>query len=535
MPVGMIQSRFGFIHAVAVLLLSLNCIYAFTSTTPSTTTTSTFQLAFQRTGTTVLGRTIPPQPTCTTNSLLDRHSSSSSLLSLSSSSTSSRRFLPYNCRYHRHQPSSSGHYAVTKEKESTTTTTDVTVKDVIKDVNGVPVPNGELPVDGINGEDGTEVTNGQKSSKVPSATKGKSTTTTATTMTTTLSDFNSSHVSDLLDEINKRITDGSTELIQNITTVVDEQMPQLNDTAAQEFSEYLGDLAIKLQKAQQDEIERQLVELEKLFLAPIERVAFSDAPLFEMNQNSKALNDTLTEVRAENRELILTGENSTLRSSSKLGTKELIRNLNVAPLYYSVALLYRWFQKASYPSIYLLSAYKGLANVVKSRGGPRRRWRRKRKKADSEEISYEEYIKEAEAFQTGWKRTGEIAAKGPWARKWAILRRSAEIWAYFSSFYLKDRRICNKYNSGRWSEEKFKAERSKLGAEITQNLLRLGPTFIKVRILSDGEITETFSFLSCHLPFTTASYTLIFLNSHHRSANYSQQGLILFLRNILIS
>lgn len=300
--------------------------------------------------------------------------------------------------------------------------------------------------------------------------------------TTTMTDFNSSHVTELLDEISRRITDGSTELFQNITKVVDEQMTQLPDSTTQELTEYIGDLAIKLQKAQQDEIQRQLEELEKLFMAPIERVAFSDAPLFELKQNSKVLDDALDEVRVEDRELILAGANSTLRSSARMRTRELIRNLDVAPLYYSIALLYRWFRKASYPSIYLLSAYKGVANVLKSSGGPRRRRRRNRKQ-DTEEMAYEEYMKDAEAFQSGWKRTGEIAAKGPWAKKWAILRRSAEIWAYFSSFYLKDRRICNKYKSGRWSEEKFKAERSKLGAEITQNLLRLGPTFIKVCIV----------------------------------------------------
>lgn len=351
-------------------------------------------------------------------------------------------------------------HAVTRDKESTEESSAAAATNKI---NGKSAPVVSVDKETVNGE----------TAKLSSS-----------TATTSLSDFNSSHVSELFEEINRRITNGSTELLQNITTVVDEQMPQLNDSVAQELTEYLSDLAVRLQKAQQDEIQRQLDELEKLFLVPIERVAFSDAPLFEMDQNSKSPNGTLTDVQIEERALILAGENSTLRSSSRMRTRELIRNFNVAPLYYSIALLYRWFQKASYPSIYLLSAYKGMANLVKTSGGPRRRWRRKRRKKEGEnddEVAYEEYIKEAEAFQTGWKRTGEIAAKGPLAKKWAILRRSAEIWAYFSSFYLKDRRICNKYNSGKWSEEKFKAERSKLGAEITQNLLRLGPTFIKVR------------------------------------------------------
>ncbi|KAL3911323.1 MAG: hypothetical protein SGILL_007322, partial [Bacillariaceae sp.] len=291
----------------------------------------------------------------------------------------------------------------------------------------------------------------------------------------------SAQVIELMDEISRRINEGSMELVQNITNVMDEQMPQLPESAAVELTEYLADLANKLQKAQMDEVQRQMDELEKIFVSPLERVAFSDAPLFELDQKKAAQQSVIVdadaeEIMDEERRLILAGANSTLTKTARMRTGEIIRNFNVAPMYYSVALLYRWLRKASYPSVYLLSAYKGMANVVKTRGGPRRRLRRRRE----EDMTYEEYLKDAEAFQSGWKRTGQIAAKGPWAKKWAILRRSAEVWAYFSSFYLKDRRIANKYNSGKWSEERFKAERSKLGAEITQNLLRLGPTFIKV-------------------------------------------------------
>jgi hypothetical protein len=307
------------------------------------------------------------------------------------------------------------------------------------------------------------------------------TTTTESTLSSYLmaTDFNTS-MAEIFDEISQRISDGSTEILQNITTVLDEQLTQLPDSKAQELTEYIGGLANSIQKAQQEEVQRQMEELEKLFVNPLERVAFSDAPLFELNdKKQQQAKFGIEPVQIEN-ELVLAGANSTIQKSARMRTSKLFQNLNIAPLYYSVALLYRWASKSketlAYPSIYLLSAYKELANVIKTRGGPRRRRRKK-----EGETTYEDNLKDAEAFQSGWKRTGEIAAKGPYAKKWAILRRSAEVWAYFSSFYLKDRRICKKYNSGQWTEEKFVAERSKLGAEVTQNLLRLGPTFIKVR------------------------------------------------------
>jgi hypothetical protein len=170
-------------------------------------------------------------------------------------------------------------------------------------------------------------------------------------------DFNaSSQVMQLMDEISRRISEGSTELVQNITNVMDEQMTHLPESAAQELTEYLGDLATKIQKAQMEEVQRQMEELEKIFVFPLERVAFSDAPLFELDQkkvqqkNYTALDDSWR----EDRKLILAGANSTLFRSSRMRTGEIIRNFNVAPMYYSVALLYRWFQKASVSTLMVL-------------------------------------------------------------------------------------------------------------------------------------------------------------------------------------
>lgn len=101
-------------------------------------------------------------------------------------------------------------------------------------------------------------------------------------------DFNATHVTEVLDEINRAIAEGSTELLQNITNVMDEKLIQLPESAARELSQYIGDLAGQMQSAQQKELQRQLMELEDLFVKPLEQIAFSDAPLFMEDGKKKA-------------------------------------------------------------------------------------------------------------------------------------------------------------------------------------------------------------------------------------------------------
>jgi len=269
-------------------------------------------------------------------------------------------------------------------------------------------------------------------------------------------------VMDIVNEINDRMMNGTAELVGNLTDGIDEKLLKLPEKSASALSQYLADMTASIQQAQQRELKRQIAGVESLLVSPLEEIAFSDVPLLGRSKKLP-LEDFLSggNTKPAREQLILLGANSTLREARRMRSGELIRNFNVAPVYYSIALLTRWVRKASYPSIYLLSVFQSIARVIKSRSGRRMN-------------------STGESLQAGWKRTGEIAAKGSLSKKWAILRRSAEIWAYFSSFYLKDRRIAAKFNSGKWSEERFIKERSKLGAEITQNLLKLGPTFIKV-------------------------------------------------------
>ena len=310
-------------------------------------------------------------------------------------------------------------------------------------------------------------------------------------MTDIIEDF-SKNVTVTIEEMNRQMTDGTKDILGNMTEILEEKLlvqPAAQQQAmAQQSSElltYIAELNEELTRAQKREMERQMMELEKVFVRPLEDFAFSDAKLATLPSSSSSAAAKASEADEETRrreleehrrELILTGANSTvMETSRRLKTSEILRNLNVAPLYYSITLLFRWINKVKGPPMAALSFFRGLSALFgspsKVRGG------RSKKKMQS----YDEFMKDAKQMQAGWKRTGEIAAKGPLARKWAIMRRSAEIWGYFASFYLKEKRMENKFNSGKWSEENFSEERSKLGAEVTQNLLKLGPTFIKVR------------------------------------------------------
>jgi hypothetical protein len=169
---------------------------------------------------------------------------------------------------------------------------------------------------------------------------------------------------ELMDEINNRVSNGTANLLRDLTQDIDEKLVRLPEKSANELTSYMYDLAEKIQLAQATELERQLAELDRRFLRPLEALAFSDVPLLEPKSASllESEDDATDMSRAQRDDLILMGANSTLGATRRMRTKDILRNFNVAPLYYSMALLVRWVGKASYPSIYLLSLYRTLAS-----------------------------------------------------------------------------------------------------------------------------------------------------------------------------
>jgi predicted unusual protein kinase regulating ubiquinone biosynthesis (AarF/ABC1/UbiB family) len=306
----------------------------------------------------------------------------------------------------------------------------------------------------------------------------------------------------LLEEINTRVANGTAMIFDTISKELSSNVPE---EYTSEIARYLEEMGKQIYNVQEQERQRQLAEFDKLITRPLSDIAFSDVPLYtKPNPNSKSddeNNSTKLNRRQLREELVLYGANSTLvGKSKKMKTAEILSNLDVAPVFFTVTLLVRWARKSTaVPKTYVLRIAKAFASIIKSKTKQRRPnpisalFASKSTAAATSKATSTSDAKlspstqettdialSGDALQAGWKRTGEIAAKGSFGKRLAILRRSAEIWAYFSSFYLRDKRITSMYAKGKYTEEQFKLERSKLGKEITQNLLKLGPTFIKV-------------------------------------------------------
>lgn len=293
------------------------------------------------------------------------------------------------------------------------------------------------------------------------------------------------------DDLPTEITNSITELFRQLEVALDERFVEACEEIA--FYDVQGlrsnrDAVPGPQRLLEEDYERMRTEREKeRDMRKKEKVDI----ISQLRRNGMA---NVTEI--ETNALGDTYMNGVSVTSKRMRTAEILRNFNVAPIFYTIALTQRWIQKASVPPMAVLMFFRGLAYPFKWREGRNpakaaatKKLFGKRVLSDSTHARIKTFGDEQiadEEFIQGWKRTGEIAAKGKRGRALATFRRSAEIWFYFSSFYIRDTWILKNYNSGRWSKARFEEERRKLGGQLTQNLLRLGPTFIKVRYSSSS-------------------------------------------------
>lgn len=306
------------------------------------------------------------------------------------------------------------------------------------------------------------------------------------------SDFNANAttaLSDVADELLRVVKDGGlfeqgstsdygefwAAANRNISSTLERQFDELvNSTSVTAISanEVVENLRAAVDELREEQ-ERQLLAVqrnaERKIVELVDDVVFGESPILDATRMDK---DEMTKnaVKKDPDERSAARPLTTVPDQARnMRTREMMRYWKVAPLYYTVALLFRWVKKApDGPRTMWLSAGRVAARVF---GG-----KRVSRKSDA----YAEYISNANAMQAGWKRTGEIASKGPLRRQIEIFRRSVEIWSYFTNFYLREKRILRKFKAGKITEEEFSRRRSQLGADVTQNLLKLGPTFIKV-------------------------------------------------------
>jgi len=276
-----------------------------------------------------------------------------------------------------------------------------------------------------------------------------------------LNGFNNStdNVIDVVNSINDVIEEQYEELRVRTETLSNELenkiYSDIEGIASLNIQELIGKTIEDIQKEQEKRIDELQRIAERKVADAVEELAFGDAAL--LGKESPELTSTSVKSSITNEAPIPMSQTKAMRS------KEIMKYWRVAPLYYTIALFVRWVNKVPGPR----SAWMAMTTLFS--GGLKSKKTRGVKKMST-----------AEEMQAGWKRTGEIATKGSYRRSVEILRRSVEIWSYFASFYLKEKRITRRYNKGRLTEEEYSKCKSQLGAEVTQNLLKLGPTFIKV-------------------------------------------------------
>jgi hypothetical protein len=230
------------------------------------------------------------------------------------------------------------------------------------------------------------------------------------------------------------------------------------ELSSDEFSKAIQSALHLIQQDIPKAIEQRIAEA-------VEEIAFNDTPLLGGGSSIQEETDTTPTI---------TAVRDAKLEARALRTRELMRYWRAAPLYYTIALMYRFLNKLPGPKAILLALTRTLSAPLRSTKlfFPIR---------TTAPPSSSGALLSGSEMQQGWKKTGEMAAKGSFRRNTQVLRRSIEIWGYFVNFYVREKRYESKFNSGKWTQEQFSAARSQLGKEITQNILKLGPCFIKVR------------------------------------------------------
>jgi hypothetical protein len=234
------------------------------------------------------------------------------------------------------------------------------------------------------------------------------------------------------------------------------------ELSSDEFSKAIQSALHLIQQDIPKAIEQRIAEA-------VEEIAFNDTPLLGGTQE-----ETPTAAVATTPTKITTARDPKLEARS-LRTRELMRYWRAAPLYYTIALMYRFLNKLPGPKAVLLALTRTLSLPLKST--------KLFFPLSTTSPPPSSVVLSGIEMQQGWKKTGEMAAKGSFRRNTQVLLRSIEIWGYFVNFYVREKRYSSKFTSGKWTQEQFSAARSQLGKEITQNILKLGPCFIKVRML----------------------------------------------------